>query len=313
MEMTLFNKLAVKAAPLTGKLVKHAPGLLLGGGILGICIGTVLACKATLKMDETLSEANDKLEEIEAFTDDNYTEEDRQKDMAITYVKTGVAIVKQYLPAAILIGGGIACIVGGHKIQKKRLLGLAAAYTAVDTGFKAYRKNVVDELGAEADQNFRYGIRETEVEEVKTLKNGNEKIVKTKAAEITGFQPSEYARYFEPVYYDDDGTQHGSTEFDINPDYNLLTLRSKEAMYNDLLRMRGHVFLNEVYHELGFEHTPAGAVVGWVYDPKNGEGNNYISFGIYDPANETARKFVNSETNCLLLDFNVDGVIWDKI
>ena len=69
------------------------------------------------------------------------------------------------------------------------------------------------------------------------------------------------------------------------------------------------LFLNEVYDMIGFEHTPEGAVAGWVKD--NGDG--FVSFGLDDVNNESARRFVNGEDNVVLLDFNVDGIIFDKI
>jgi hypothetical protein len=76
-----------------------------------------------------------------------------------------------------------------------------------------------------------------------------------------------------------------------------------------MLRVRGHVFLNEVYDALGIERTKAGSVVGWVM----GEGRaNSIDFGLYD-GRERARAFVNGYERTIILDFNVDGVIYDLI
>jgi hypothetical protein len=77
-------------------------------------------------------------------------------------------------------------------------------------------------------------------------------------------------------------------------------LKCQENYANDLLRRRGHVLLNEVYDTLGLDQNPAGAVVGWVM---NGDGDNRIVFEIQTSTND----------GCMLLDFNVDGVIFDKI
>ena len=84
-------------------------------------------------------------------------------------------------------------------------------------------------------------------------------------------------------------------------------IRAQQNYLNDLLIARGHVFLNEAYTALGFEHSSAGAVVGWVIDH---DGDNFIDFGLFKPGNE---RFVNGTERNIILDFNVDGVIFDKI
>ena len=62
---------------------------------------------------------------------------------------------------------------------------------------------------------------------------------------------------------------------------------------------------------LGIPKTKAGHVVGWIYDEKNPVGDNYVDFGIYDLYNERSRAFVNGYERTILLDFNVDGNIWE--
>lgn len=95
-----------------------------------------------------------------------------------------------------------------------------------------------------------------------------------------------------------------------NPEYNLTFLRCQQNYMNDILRKNGHVFLNDVYQALGINKTQAGQLVGWVYDEKNPVGDNYIDFGLMNKNNSD---FVNGLTSDALLDFNVDGVILDRI
>ncbi len=61
---------------------------------------------------------------------------------------------------------------------------------------------------------------------------------------------------------------------------------------------------------LGVERSGAGAVVGWVVSKT---GDNFVDFGIFNGDNSEARAFVNGREGSILLDFNVDGVIYDKI
>lgn len=116
-------------------------------------------------------------------------------------------------------------------------------------------------------------------------------------------QYSEYARFFDEA----------SPNWTDNAEYNLMFLSQKQQYLNDLLKSRGHVFLNDVYDELGIPRTKAGAVLGWVYDEKNPNGDNFIDFGIFNINNERCRNFVNGYEKTILLDFNVDGNIFDRL
>lgn len=90
-------------------------------------------------------------------------------------------------------------------------------------------------------------------------------------------------------------------------------LRSCQQYANDKLKADGYLFLNDVYDMLGIPRSKAGQIVGWVYDPKNPIGDNYVDFGIYDINREKNRDFVNGYERTILLDFNVDGNILDLI
>ena len=94
-----------------------------------------------------------------------------------------------------------------------------------------------------------------------------------------------------------------------NPEKNLIFLRGIQQDCNDRLHSRGFLFLNEVYEALGLPMTQYGQQVGWIM----GNGDDYVDFGIMDGYRESVRDFVNGYEPSILLDFNVDGVIWDKI
>ena len=90
-------------------------------------------------------------------------------------------------------------------------------------------------------------------------------------------------------------------------------LKGVQAHCNDRLRAEGMLFLNDVYKELGFEPTKAGQVVGWVYDEHDPDCDNYVDFGIFNLHSQAAHDFVNGYERSILLDFNVDGNIWERM
>jgi hypothetical protein len=293
------------------QIKKHSPEILMVVGIAGTVASTVLACKATTKINQILDETKQATDIIHAGMESGkvnnveYTVEDGKKDLTIVYAQTGVKLVKLYAPAIALGALSIASIVSGHKILKGRNLALAAAYTVVDKGFKNYRKNVVDRFGKDLDRELRYNIKAKEIEVESTDEKGKKKS-KKEIINTIDKNPlndiSEFARFFDETCDD----------WQKDPEYNLMFLRRQQDYANEILRTRGHLFLNEVYDMLGMQRIQAGQVVGWIYDEKNPIGDNYVDFNIYS-GTERSRMFVNGYERSILLDFNVDGVIYNLI
>lgn len=287
-------------------LKKHSPEILVATGVVGVVTSSVMACKATMKANDILESHHDNMSTIQRaadLDDPNYTAEDIRKDTVIVYTQTAMKFIKLYAPAVLLGIASIGCIIGSHNILKKRNVALAAAYTAVDKGFKEYRDRVVERFGDAVDKELRYGVKAKEFEEKTTDSKGKEKTVKNKVAVSDPNMYSDYARV-----YDD-----GCAGWSKNPEYNLMYLKQRQNWANELLKTRGHLFLNEVYDMLGIPRTKAGQVVGWVYDDKNPVGDNFVDFGIYNLNIEKARDFVNGYERSIVLDFNVDGPIYDLI
>ena len=273
---------------------KSSPEVLLAAGIVGMVGSTVLACRATLKMDTVLDETKEKLNTAKTLEHPDYSEGDRQRDVSLIYYQTGIKIVRLYAPAVILGGLSIYALTTSHAIMDRRAVALTAAYGALEKGFNEYRSRVVDKYGEEEDRNFRYGTEQVEV----VSDSGKKKTV-TRVSRDT---PSIYSKFFDM----------SSQNWNKEPEYNMMFLNCQQQYLNDKLHARGHVFLNEAYDALGLDRTSAGAVVGW-YLSKNGETDNYIDFGVFDGKTQVARDFVNGFEGSILLDFNVDGVIYDKI
>lgn len=293
------------------EFIKHKPEIMVVAGVVGTVASAVLACKATTKVSEVLEKNQTEVEKVHtALTHpellkegEEYTEEDSKKDLAIIYAKTGFEFVKLYAPAVILGAVSIASILGGHNILRKRNVALAAAYTAVDTGFKEYRGRLIERFGEGLDKELRYNIKAKEVDEIVVNEDGTQQVVKKTVNVADPNVHSDYARFFDC----------GNTGWTKDPEYNLMFLRGQQQYANDLLHSRGYLFLNEVYDMLGVPRTKAGQIVGWIYDERHPNGDNFVDFGIYDINNPNAIDFVNGYERTILLDFNVDGPILDLI
>ena len=302
-----FNKAAFQVK-------KHSPEILVVTGVVGTVASAVIACKATTKVKDIVDDAKEQLdaihdagEKLEAGETlmckdgEEYTVEQNKKDLTIVYAQTGIKLVKLYAPAVILGTLSITSILAGHNITRKRNVALAAAYTAVDTSFKEYRKRVVERFGEALDKELKYNIKAVEHEEVVVNEDGTETVVKNTIEVVDPTMYSEYSRFFDD----------GCTGWTKDPEYNFMFLKDQERYANDLLKSKGHRFLNEVYDMLGIPRTKAGQVVGWRYDEKNPVGDNFVDFGILDMRKPKCREFVNGYERSILLDFNVDGNIWD--
>lgn len=118
-----------------------------------------------------------------------------------------------------------------------------------------------------------------------------------KAIDTSIAKPSTYARVFD----------ESNVNWERSPEWTLMFLKNLQNYFNDCLQVRGHVFLNEVYDHLGFARTSAGTIVGWMrHGDVDGSGAGYIDFNIQPHAPEDKPHYE-------LLDFNVDGIIYDKI
>ncbi len=290
------------------KLKKRSPEILLAAGVVGVVASGVMACKATLKVEEIIDDAKHKIDTIHEVSADptmaeKYSEEDSKKDLAIVYTQTAVKLIKLYGPSVALAGVSLGCMIGSNRILNKRNVALAAAYTAVDKGFKEYRGRVIERFGKELDKELKYGIKAKEIEEVSVDEKGKE--VSTKST-VEVMDPNNYSPY--SIIFDD-----GNAGWDPDPELTKYFLIQQQNWANDRLKAKGHLFLNEVYDMLGAKRTKAGAQVGWVYDEKNPVGDNYVDFGIFDIYNPKSRDFVNGYEKVIVLDFNVDGVILDLI
>lgn len=298
------------------KLQKHSPEILVVAGIIGGVSAAVLACKATPKVNDILEDTKKKVDSIHKVAEnpeeyvseknpEPYSEEDAKKDLTIVYTQAGIELVKTYAPAIVVGTLSVASILAGHNMLRKRYVATAAAYTVLDKNFKDYRGRVIERFGKGLDKELRYNIKAKEVEETTVNEDGSEVVTTKTVEEIDPSTVGDYSRFYDEwcLGYEKN-----------NPEYNLMTLKLKQGYLNEKLQINGHLFLNEAFDELGMPRTPVGSVVGWIYDPSNPDIDSYVSFGdFYDASNPEKRDFINGREQAILLEFNCDGVIFEKI
>lgn len=309
-KIELLNKFS-RAMNETGfQIKKHSPEIFLVIGSVGVVASAVMACKATTKLSTILDETKETIDKIHetaerAENDEciEYTVEDSKKDLAITYAQTGVKLAKLYGPAVIIGTLSLTSIFASNNILRQRNVALAAAYATIDKSFKQYRGRVIDRFGAELDQELRHNIKAMTVEEVIVDEKGKEKTVKKTVNAVNPNDISDYARVFDK----------NSDCWEDNPEYNLTFLKAQQRYFNDLLIVKKRVFLNEVYDALGLPRSKAGQIVGWKYDPTNPDIDSVIDFHIYDIYRTDNGEFINGNNPNVLLDFNVDGNVWEDM
>lgn len=286
MNLGIVTRLAGRAGLV---LSKHAPTILTAAGTAGFIGTTILASKATLKVEETIAEEAALLVKVHEVHDAGKLEDkDALRDKVILYTRMTTKLAKLYAPALILGAASIVSLATGHGIMLKRNASLAAAYAAVDQAFKTYKKKVESKFGKDAVIDALVSTAEEDLTK-------NELTMEAIAA-VDGVSP--YGVIFDET----------NNNWSADEDLSMLHLKCQQQYANDILQTRGHIFLNEVYKMLGFPHTPAGAVTGWV----KGNGDDFVDFNIFEGTFEGEDEKGRTVTKWAL-DFNVDGVMYDKI
>lgn len=303
----MFNRIGLQ-------LKKHSPEILIGVGVVGTVASTVMACKATTKLNDIMESHKTDTTRIHKAKEDgyvrtqdgtkvDYSEEDGNKDLYITYVQTGMKLVKLYAPAVILGTLSMTCIISSNNILRKRNVALMAAYTTLDNSFKGYRKRVSERFGDAVEYEILHDIKAKEVTVTEVNENGEEQEI-TKVVESYNPELNDpYSRFFDD----------GQAGWDKDPQVTKCFLLKQQAYANDQLRLRGHLTLNDVYDMLDIPRIKEGYMIGWVYDEQHPVGDNYVDFGLYDGTNSATNRFINNDEKTVKLTFNYDGVIYDLI
>ena len=159
-------------------------------------------------------------------------------------------------------------------------------------------------------------MKDEETEEiVGQYKNGKDKVKKVirSVGDIEGL--SGYAMLFDAEH---------SREYTGSYTYDLQFILDQEQYANWELETKGRTFICDAHKKLGKvervdgilkdSYFPEGQLVGWL---RNGDGDGFVDFQLYS-LDENGRilwdaKDIPEKYYGFAIDFNVDGVIFDKI
>ena len=294
----------------------HSPKILLLVGIGTIIGGTVAACVATTKLDEVVDKAKEDLDVIEdKYETGEVTEEEAPKLKTTVYLRAAVSTAKLYLPATLMIAGGITSILVSHRILARRNLALTAACETTAAAFNRYRRNVVNKYGKDVD----YELASTNNPRPENAEDLDKLVKEEKECPWN----SSWDRCFD----------EGNPNWQRYPDHNQNFLYLTENRLNDIMNSRrketvlkngvikvipGHITAREVYVELGWEKPEdfrkedliIGKMTDGACDPN---APDWLDFGIFTSDDDGAIRFVNGTERSVWLHPNFDGAIDNKI
>jgi len=273
---------------------KHLPTILTAVGITGWVGTTVVSSSNTLKMPDILAEHKNREEEINA-KQEFMTSKEFRKAKTQEKLRFCKEVAKNY---ALPVGMGIASTAAigfGHASLLDRNAKLLATCASLDKAYKALKAKMQGDIPEEVEKEAS--------EEAKEGKEGQER------GYLWEYDPAArpYAVIFDEL----------NPNWYYNPVRRWQFLQDAERLANEKLQSKGHLFLNEVYEILGYSDSQAGAVVGWfinkedlLKDPRRAYSDTYVSFGLDTPE---AKRFRDGDEVGVLLDFNVQGVIFNML
>ena len=145
---------------LHGFAVKHAPGILMGMGTVGVGSAVILAAKAGPKA-VILTEQAEMEKAKQIFPDEN----PRPLMAELTPKEKLAATYKLYIPPVGLTVFGLMCFWAAHGIDLKRQAVVAGLYSTAEATLQEYQRKVVDILGQNQADEIRQSIGDDHVRE----------------------------------------------------------------------------------------------------------------------------------------------------
>lgn len=216
-------KIAKKSSKMIKRTVsKETPTILTALGVSGLITTVILAVKATPKALWIIDKAYYESESNEPLT--------RKEIIKLTW--------KCYVPATVIGGVTIACIVGSNHINLRRNAALVGLYTITAESLKDYQEKVIEEIGKNKELKLRDSLSQDKL---------NKNPVDESQIIITGTG--------ESLFYDSLSGRYFRSDME--------SIRKKINDFNMALLGELYQTLNEWYDLLNLEPTEMGKDIGW--------------------------------------------------
>ena len=206
---------------------QHQPEILTGIGIGGMLTATVMAVSATPKALDLMAEIKDK------------HGDDADKKSFAKDIITKVAPV--YLPATLVGGVAIGCLVGASSVNYRRNAALATAYTISEKALKEYQDKVVETIGSKKEQTVRSAIIQDKLDQNPVV---------DREVYITGKGDTLFFDLMSSRYFESD----------------IEKIKKAINTLNHRLLREDYVSINDFYEEIGLSFTKLGDEMGWRVD-----------------------------------------------
>lgn len=147
-----------------------------------------------------------------------------------------------YIPAIVMGGLTIGCIIGANHISLRRNAALASVYSITETALKEYQDKVVETIGPNKEMKIRDEVAADKVKE--SPPGGKNEVILTGKGEVLCM----------------DGYTGGYFRSDIEK------VRQAINEFNRNLMSDMFLSLNDFYDYLGLKHSPMGDDLGWDID-----------------------------------------------
>lgn len=212
-------------------------------------------------------------------------EQEEKKGEKLTKMETIKVAGPVYIPSILIGVSTISCIFGANALNKKQQNTLVGLYSLLDSSYKSYKNNVKETFGEDADNKIAQTIANKRYDKT-IIANDNS----------NGNEPSEQAPGKE-MFMDFCTLEFFNSSID--------DIKNAEKFLNDILRMRGDVYLNEYKTALGLESTKSDYQMAWTTQllEENGFDSLILS---------TEKIKLNDGKDCYVISVPVDPIMeWE--